>query len=343
MNEVYFLREEVREENYLIRTLKQRIIKPENCCECRLNNNKEHYMKSNPLIPYENSNFEVSLSENQLESIRHSGDITFCNRKKDNEVENPVTPLISLEPLDHTQAETPPDITSSTFDPDLSLILTENQNIDTVSTRTKHVNENPINGDDKDKNEKEGDTGKQEEETKKKTEKEELPDVDETKKEKDKGNLIENAENNNEKSKTQYNSDEKSQKDVIILGDSIAKHLNGWEMTRELKNCKVKVMWFSGATADCMTDYMKPSLRENPNHFILHVGTNDLISNNSAKCIAESIIEKAVYLKNDKHDVSISSIALRKDNLKNKVDEVNNNLKEMCTENNIFLIDHTPY
>ena len=99
-------------------------------------------------------------------------------------------------------------------------------------------------------------------------------------------------------------------------------------------------MSFSRATADCMTDYMKPSLRENPNHFILHVGTNDLISNNSAKCIAESIIEKAVHLKNDKHGVSISSIVLRKDNLKNKVDEVNNNLEEMCAEKNIFLIDH---
>ena len=138
LNEVDFLREEVREKN--IRTLNQRIIKPENRCECRLNNNKEHYTKSNPLIPCENSNFEVPLSEYQLESIRHSGNITFRNRKKDNEVENPVTPLISLEPIDHTQAETPPDVTSSTFDPDLSLILTENQNIDTVSTRTKHVN-----------------------------------------------------------------------------------------------------------------------------------------------------------------------------------------------------------
>ena len=58
LNEVYFLREEVREKNYLIRTLNQRIIKPENRCECRLNNNKEHYMKSNPLVPCENSNLK---------------------------------------------------------------------------------------------------------------------------------------------------------------------------------------------------------------------------------------------------------------------------------------------
>ena len=54
-----------------------------------------------------------------------------------------------------------------------------------------------------------------------------------------------------------------------------------------------------------------------------------------------SIIEKVVYLTDDKHDVSISSIVLRKDNLKNKVAEVNNNLKEMCTEKNIFLIDYS--
>ena len=50
-------------------------------------------MKSNPLIPCENSNFEVPLSENQLESIRHSGIITFRNRKRDNGVENPLLHL----------------------------------------------------------------------------------------------------------------------------------------------------------------------------------------------------------------------------------------------------------
>ena len=42
VNEVYFLREEVRTLNKkFIRTLNQRIIKPENRCECCLNNNKE--------------------------------------------------------------------------------------------------------------------------------------------------------------------------------------------------------------------------------------------------------------------------------------------------------------
>ena len=33
---------------------------------------------------------------------------------------------------------------------------------------------------------------------------------------------------------------------------------------------------FSRATVSCMENYMKPSLRNPPDHFILHVGTNDL-------------------------------------------------------------------
>ena len=36
---------------------------------------------------------------------------------------------------------------------------------------------------------------------------------------------------------------------VVILGDSIVKHVNGWKMSRKLKNCRVKVMSFSGATS----------------------------------------------------------------------------------------------
>ena len=42
------------------------------------------------------------------------------------------------------------------------------------------------------------------------------------------------------------------------------KRVNGWEISRKLKNCRFKVISFSGATAQCMADYAKPSLRDNP-------------------------------------------------------------------------------
>ena len=46
-----------------------------------------------------------------------------------------------------------------------------------------------------------------------------------------------------------------------------------------------------------MKDYMKPSLGENPDHFILHVGTNDLNSERSPELISKSIADLATKLK----------------------------------------------
>ena len=57
----------------------------------------------------------------------------------------------------------------------------------------------------------------------------------------------------------------------------MTKLLNDWEMTKKIQfNCKIYVKTFSGATASCMEDCMKLSLRNPPDHLILHVGTNDL-------------------------------------------------------------------
>ena len=67
------------------------------------------------------------------------------------------------------------------------------------------------------------------------------------------------------------------------------------------------------------------------------IGTNNLNSNHSAKCIAESVVEKALVLKSEKHDISLSTIVLRKVSLKNKVNEVNDHLKKT----KILLIDHS--
>ena len=86
---------------------------------------------------------------------------------------------------------------------------------------------------------------------------------------------------------------------------------------------------------------MKPSLRNPPDHFILHVGTNDLSSEKCSMEIAKSIINLACRLKNEIHDVSVSTIILRTDNkkLNEKGMEVNLHLKELSKEKNISLID----
>ena len=61
---------------------------------------------------------------------------------------------------------------------------------------------------------------------------------------------------------------------------------------------------------------MKPSLKSTPSHFILHVGTNDLISNQTSEAITKDIADLTTSLKNNQHGVSVSNIILRTDNSK---------------------------
>ena len=61
---------------------------------------------------------------------------------------------------------------------------------------------------------------------------------------------------------------------IFIVGDSIVKHLRGYELSRKVENGKVYVKSFSGAKVTFMEDFVKPTLREMPTHIILHVGTN---------------------------------------------------------------------
>ena len=60
-----------------------------------------------------------------------------------------------------------------------------------------------------------------------------------------------------------------------------------------------------------MADYIKPSIRAKPNHFILHVRTNYLNSKRPPDEIVKTIIDLASELKSEKSDVSISSIIMR--------------------------------
>ena len=64
-------------------------------------------------------------------------------------------------------------------------------------------------------------------------------------------------------------------KKVFILGDSIVKHVHGWEITKSLDSKqKVYVRQFSYSKVSCMKDYVKPSICENnPDHIIFHAGT----------------------------------------------------------------------
>ena len=81
----------------------------------------------------------------------------------------------------------------------------------------------------------------------------------------------------------------------------MVKHIQGWDISSKLQNKhKVYVRSFSSAKVKSMKDYSKPCIKEDkPDHLMLHVGTNDLASGNTAERIAKSIADLAkglVYL-----------------------------------------------
>ena len=134
---------------------------------------------------------------------------------------------------------------------------------------------------------------------------------------------------------------EKNEKSIFVIGDSMAKHLNGWEMSKKLNaKCKVFVKTFSGAKTKRMNDSVKPSVRSSSDHFILHVGTNDLSSDKSSEEIAGSIIDLATSIKNDKHDVSKSNIIIRADDKKQeeKRCDVNSFLGKLSKEKKYYIL-----
>ena len=68
-----------------------------------------------------------------------------------------------------------------------------------------------------------------------------------------------------------------------------------------------------------MYDHAKPTIREvNPEHIILHVGTNDLNSEKTASQISNSIIDLANSLKNETNNIHVSLIVPRNDNIKKR-------------------------
>ena len=114
----------------------------------------------------------------------------------------------------------------------------------------------------------------------------------------------------------------------------MVKHIKGWDLSAKLDDHhNIYIRNFPGPKVRSMKDYAKPCTREeNPDHIILHVGTNDLSSDNSPERVGKSIVD----LFQDNRKVTISGIIPRNDEWNNKAELVNNHLNEMCTSANIL-------
>ena len=87
-----------------------------------------------------------------------------------------------------------------------------------------------------------------------------------------------------------------------------------------------------------MTDHLKPTLREiNPDYFVLHAGTNDLRTENTASPIARATTDLATSYGNT---VTVSGVVLRLDDLISKENKLNCCLVLMFKERSFSLLPH---
>ena len=98
-----------------------------------------------------------------------------------------------------------------------------------------------------------------------------------TKRKKQKNKKEDNYKETTNRNNNNGNRNNKNKTNTYILGDSMVKKLNGYQLTRKIEHKNlVKVRSFSGVKISCMTDHVQPTLRDiYPDHIILHAGTND--------------------------------------------------------------------
>ena len=84
---------------------------------------------------------------------------------------------------------------------------------------------------------------------------------------------------------------------LSVAGDSMVRDLRGWLTSR---NKSVTVHRISRATAEDMKSYLIPLINKNPDHILLHVGTNNLAID-TAEVIVENLLRLVNIISKDIH------------------------------------------
>ena len=93
---------------------------------------------------------------------------------------------------------------------------------------------------------------------------------------------------------------------TAIVGNSIVKYIYGWEVSDNYE--KVVVKQFSVSTTEDIMTYIKPPLKCNPDSFIIHVGTNNLRSDQDRETTVRNVVDVANNNKTNINKKLISSI-----------------------------------
>ena len=140
---------------------------------------------------------------------------------------------------------------------------------------------------------------------------------------------------------TSQNKGGTNRKKTLTVGDSIVKNIEGWRLSKRMKS-SFAVKSIPGATAKGMKLHIKGCLEDNsPDSIILHVGTNNLKNKETVDDIAIDIMDIAMFIRNEKTNISVSGLTVRNDRSNGKGKSVNSLLKHRCDKEKICFVDNT--
>ena len=149
--------------------------------------------------------------------------------------------------------------------------------------------------------------------------------------------LRENKNSNNKENYSVINST--SKKDIIIVGDSMMKHVNGSEVSRD---DSVKNRCHPGATTDDITDYVRPTAHKKPDMIIFHTGNNGVRNKvNTLQKVKEVITTIKEIDVNNKIQIVFSSVThLDDQDFEEEIKEINKKLENLCKGKGIKFINN---
>ena len=119
------------------------------------------------------------------------------------------------------------------------------------------------------------------------------------------------------------------------------KNVQGWKLSTNVRSV---VKAFPGAKVEGMFHYIKPTLNQQPDEIILHVGTND-VKHLTPRAIAERIVDLGNNIVSEcpNTKVTISNLLCRSDDglLNANVKEVNKVLNSFARQNQWKFLTHS--
>lgn len=79
---------------------------------------------------------------------------------------------------------------------------------------------------------------------------------------------------------------------------------------------------FLGAKIKCIEDYAQPTIRTNPEHIVIHVGTNNLLSKKESAEISRDMVKLVLKLISDTFQVSVPNLTAGNDQYRKKALEI---------------------